>query len=59
MEHLETFLERSQTADFGLPRYVERELRDYVKCGVLANGLTANDEWTRSLTRLYLCSSVD
>jgi hypothetical protein len=38
VEHLETFLEGIQTADFGLPWHVERELRDYVKCGVLANG---------------------
>ena len=38
IEHLETFLDRARTADFGLPRHVENELRDFVKCGVLAHG---------------------
>lgn len=38
VEHLETFLDRSGTEEFGLPRYVENELRDYVRCGVLAHG---------------------
>ncbi len=38
VEHLETFLDRSRTEYHGLPGYVENELRDYVKCGVLAYG---------------------
>jgi len=39
-EHLETFLAR--TAELaegrGLPRFVERELRAYLRCGILAHG---------------------
>jgi hypothetical protein len=38
VDHLETFLDRAGNEDFSLPRYVENELRDYVKCGVLAHG---------------------
>jgi len=38
VEHLETFLDRAGNEEFGLPRYVENELRDFVKCGVLAHG---------------------
>src|SRR5438094_2231985 len=40
-DHLETFL-TSLDADpdaKGLPAYVERELYDYLQCGVLAHGL--------------------
>jgi hypothetical protein len=38
-EHLETFLGtfRAQHGK-GLPRYVEQELRRYLRCGVLAHG---------------------
>ena len=37
--HLETFLaEARETHERALPQYVERELRDYLKCGVLAYG---------------------
>ena len=36
--HLETFLERTRTSDRQLPRYVERELRAYLECGILACG---------------------
>jgi hypothetical protein len=39
-EHLEPFLARAgELADGrGLPRFVERELRAYLKCGILAHG---------------------
>ncbi|MBI3201126.1 MAG: transposase [Myxococcales bacterium] len=37
--HLETFLAEARDHDrHGLPRYVERELRAYLKCGILAHG---------------------
>ncbi len=35
VEHLETFLDRACTAEHSVPLYVEKELRDYVECGVL------------------------
>jgi hypothetical protein len=38
---------------------MEHELRRYVECGVLAHGLTANDDPTCSSTRLYRDSFVD
>jgi len=38
LEHLETFLDRTHTAEFALPKHVEQELRDYLECGVLAYG---------------------
>jgi hypothetical protein len=37
-ENLETFLDRCQSAEHELPRYVEKELRDYLTCGVLGCG---------------------
>jgi hypothetical protein len=39
-EHLETFLAeaRGRGGGDGLPRFVERELREYLSCGVLARG---------------------
>ena len=39
-EHLETFLARiaDDNTRTGLPRFVVRELRDYLKCGILAHG---------------------
>ena len=39
-EHLETFLARVADDDTraGLPRFVVRELRDFMKCGILAHG---------------------
>lgn len=38
-EHLETFLaEAREKHERGLPDYVEKELREYLKCGILANG---------------------
>jgi len=38
-DHLETFLEQAREShDRGLPRYVERELRKYLKCGIHAYG---------------------
>ena len=36
--NLETFLDRSRTAEDRIPSHVERELRDYLKCGILAHG---------------------
>ena len=39
-EHLETFLDRANPGGMGphLPRFVERELRSYLKCGLLCHG---------------------
>ena len=40
-EHLETFLARARDPDsegHGPPRFVERELRGYLSCGILAHG---------------------
>ncbi len=39
-EHLETFLEetRARGGGEGLPHFVERELREFISCGVLARG---------------------
>ncbi len=39
-EHLETFLAeaRARNGGDGLPRFVERELREFLSCGVLARG---------------------
>jgi len=36
--HLETFLERQQRRDRLVPRFVERELRSFLECGILARG---------------------
>ncbi len=38
VEHLETFLDHARTEAHELPGYVERELRNYVACGVLGHG---------------------
>ena len=35
---LETFLERQRCRDRPVPRFVERELRSFLECGVLAHG---------------------
>jgi len=35
---LETFLERQQRRDRIVPSFVERELRSFLECGILANG---------------------
>ena len=37
-QHLETFLQRTRTAEQQLPGHVEEELRAYLKCGILAHG---------------------
>ena len=38
-DHLETFLARArETYEAPLPRYVEQELRGYLRCGVFAHG---------------------
>jgi hypothetical protein len=39
-EHLESFLEeaRARGSGEGLPAFVERELREFLSCGVLARG---------------------
>ena len=37
-EHLETFLARQRERDRPVPQFVERELRSFLDCGVLANG---------------------
>jgi len=36
--NLETFLDRARTPEDRIPSHVERELRDYLKCGILAHG---------------------
>jgi len=36
--NLETFLARQQQRDRFVPRFVERELRSFLECGILANG---------------------
>ena len=36
--NLETFLERTRTEEDRLPSHVERELRSYLECGILAHG---------------------
>jgi len=38
LEHLETYLARQRECDRTVPRFVERELRSFLDCGVLANG---------------------
>jgi hypothetical protein len=37
-EQLETFLVRQRERDRLVPRFVERELRSFLECGILANG---------------------
>ena len=37
-EHLETFVERTRSSDRQLPANVEKELRAYLECGILAHG---------------------
>jgi hypothetical protein len=57
-DNLETFLDRTRTDEHELPAHVEHELRRYTECGVLAHGLTANDDRTCSSARLYLAAAV-
>ena len=44
-EHLETFLAeaRQRGGGDGLPRFVERELREFLTCGVMARGFAVTD----------------
>jgi len=37
-EQLETFLTRARERDRPVPRFVERELRAFLGCGILAHG---------------------
>ena len=37
--NLETFLSEAERADRIVPRFVERELRTYLACGILAQGM--------------------
>ena len=37
-EHLETFLQQARTSEHRLPRHVEKEMRAYLECGILAYG---------------------
>ena len=37
-EHLESFLEEGRSAGDALPLFVERELREFLSCGILARG---------------------
>ncbi len=37
-EHLETFLDRQRQRDRNVPGFVEREFREFLNCGILAEG---------------------
>ena len=37
-EQLETFLARAHAGERPVPRFVERELRGFLRCGILAHG---------------------
>jgi hypothetical protein len=37
-EQLETFLARARKGDRPAPRFIEQELRAYLRCGILAHG---------------------
>ncbi len=37
-EHIETFLAHAQERERPVPRFVERELRAYLECGLLCYG---------------------
>jgi len=37
-QHLETFVEHTRSSDRQLPANVEKELRAYLECGILAHG---------------------
>jgi hypothetical protein len=37
-EELETFLSRRQEIERPIPRFVEKEFRDYLTCGILEHG---------------------
>jgi hypothetical protein len=37
-QHLQTFLARAESSGRTVPRFVQRELKAFVQCGVLANG---------------------
>jgi hypothetical protein len=51
-QHLESFLAHAREHyESGLPRYVEQELRAYLKCGVFSRGALGS---TRELLRTGL-----
>jgi hypothetical protein len=56
-EHLETFLEEFRTEHYELPKYVKKELRDYLKCGILAYGFVRMrcDDCGESMAVGYSC----
>ncbi len=58
-EHLETFLAeaRARGGGAGLPRFVEKELRAYLGCGVMACGFARFrcDGWTREILVAFSC----
>ncbi len=41
-EHLETFLTRARARNRPPPRFVEREFRRFLRCGIFAHGLAAD-----------------
>ena len=45
--HLETFLEttRDDPAGHGLPSWVERDFRAYLRCGIHAHGFRSSEVW--------------
>ncbi len=57
LEHLETFLDRTRTESSELPKHVERELRGFVECGVLAYGFVRIrcDDCSKSMAVGFSC----
>ena len=52
-EHLESFLaEARETQERALPQHVERELREHLKCGILAHGFLRTTENAAELFEL-------
>jgi Transposase zinc-binding domain len=58
-EHLETFLDRARTEDHALPVHVEKELREYLNCGVLGNGFVRLqcEDWGKERVVAFACTS--
>ena len=58
-EHLETFLEEVRARDGGgsLPEFIERELREFLSCGVLARGFARFrcDDWGHEILVAFSC----
>ncbi|MBM3977375.1 MAG: hypothetical protein FJ299_10335 [Planctomycetes bacterium] len=61
LAHIETFVERALSPDagHGLPRFVERELRRYLECGLLARRVTRYLERQGRLPRAHAPVDAD